>query len=158
MKIFQIEHHRCHWDATPVHPTIEDTVGVYAPEVVFVEAPDYVFEGWGYDETQDGDERFVKPIAPEGWMYNDETGAFDKIEREIDIDSPDAPITDAQFADMLREAGLLEPEPAPEPEPEPEQTDPEQPENPEEPEQPGAEPEPEQPEMSEPTTEEEEIV
>lgn len=79
MKIFQIENNRCHWDATPIHPTIADTVGKYAPEVVFVEAPDYVFEGWGYDSTESGEERFIKPLPPDGWTYNEHTGAFEQI-------------------------------------------------------------------------------
>lgn len=91
MKIFQIFNHFCHFDATPIHPTLADTVGKYAPDIYFVEAPDYVFEGWGFDETAEGDERFIKPTPPEGWYYDDETGAFKEI-------NP--------------------PEPAPEPEPE----------------------------------------
>ena len=76
MKVFQIVNGFCHYDATRVHPTIEGTVGKYAPNIVFVETPDYVFEGWGYDETKDGDERFIKPIAPDGWTYDDASGTF----------------------------------------------------------------------------------
>lgn len=108
MKIFQIEYHRCHWDATPVHPTLADTVGVYAPDIVFVEAPDYVFEGWGYDETQEGDARFIKPVPPEGWTYNDETGAFEKVETPKEPETDGESITDAEFAGMMRAAGLIE--------------------------------------------------
>ena len=76
MKIFQIKDGFCHYDATPVHPTLISTVGKYAPNIVFVEAPDYVFESWGYDETKEGDERFIKPIPPEGWLYDDATGTY----------------------------------------------------------------------------------
>ncbi len=76
MKIFQVMNGFCHWDATPVHPTLESTVGMYSPDIVFVEAPDFVFEGWGYDAEQEGDARFIKPIPPEGWGYDDETGSF----------------------------------------------------------------------------------
>lgn len=79
MKIFQILSGFCHYDATPVHPTLADTVGKYAPDIVFVEAPDYVFEGWGFDETKEGDARFIKPTAPEGWYYDDATGQFKQI-------------------------------------------------------------------------------
>ena len=79
MKVFQILGNLCHYDATPIHSTLEDTVGKYAPDIVFVEAPDYVFEGWGYDETKEGDARFLKPTAPEGWYYDDVTGQFKQI-------------------------------------------------------------------------------
>lgn len=76
MKIVQIENGFVHWDATPVVPDLDWAATHYAPNIVFVEAPDYVFEGWAYDEDKEGNERFVKPIPPEGWLYNDETGAF----------------------------------------------------------------------------------
>lgn len=76
MKVFQVTNGICHWDATPVHPTLDSTAGRYAPDIMFVEAPDYVFEGWGYDEAAEGDARFIKPTPPEGWAYDDETGSF----------------------------------------------------------------------------------
>lgn len=79
MKIMQILNGMCHYDVTPIHPTLADTVGKYAPNIVFVEAPDFVFENWGYDETKTGDERFIKPTPPEGWYYDDETGSFKPI-------------------------------------------------------------------------------
>ena len=76
MKIFQVFMGFCHWDATRTHPTLESTEGLYAPDIVFVEAPDYVFEGWGYDEDAEGDARFVQPTPPEGWLYDPKTGTF----------------------------------------------------------------------------------
>lgn len=76
MKIFQILNNMCHWDATRMHPTLESTVGKYAPNIVFVEAPDYVFESWGYDESAEGDERFIQPTPPDGWLYDEATGTF----------------------------------------------------------------------------------
>lgn len=79
MKIFQILDDICYYDATPIHPTLESTVGKYPPDVTFVEAPDYVFENWGFDESKSGDERFIKPTPPEGWYYDDETGSFKPI-------------------------------------------------------------------------------
>ena len=36
-----------------------------------MEAPDNVFEGWGY---LDGE--FIKPTPPEGWLYDEATGCF----------------------------------------------------------------------------------
>ena len=94
MKVFQIFTSRntdelfCHWDATPKFPTLESTVGHFAPSMLFVEAPDYVFEGWGFDPDAEGDARFVQPALPEPsewttesgelrkWMYDTATGTF----------------------------------------------------------------------------------
>ena len=45
MKVFQIMNDKCHWDASRVHSSLAETVGRYAPNIVFVEAPDYVHEG-----------------------------------------------------------------------------------------------------------------
>ena len=76
MKIFQIFMGFCHWEATKTFPTIESTVGKFTPETLFVEAPDFVFEGWGYDPEAEGDSRFIRPTPPDGWLYDDETGTF----------------------------------------------------------------------------------
>ena len=95
MKIFQIVSNVCYWDATAVHPTLADTVGKYPSDIVFVEAPDYVFEGWGYDSTKVGYDRFIQPTPPEGWKYNTETGGFELInppEPEVNTN----PITELQ--------------------------------------------------------------
>lgn len=71
MKVFQIEANVCYWDATRQFPTKESTIGYFPPELLFVEAPDHVFEGWGYV-----DGNFIKPTAPEGWLYDETTGTF----------------------------------------------------------------------------------
>lgn len=70
-KIFQIEANVCYWDATRQFPTLESTVGYFPPAVQFVEAPDYVFEGWGYVNGE-----FIKPTPPDGWLYNEQNGTF----------------------------------------------------------------------------------
>lgn len=103
MKIFQIYGGICYYDATAVHPTLESTVGKYPPDVIFVEAPDYVFENWGYDETKVGYERFIQPTPPEGWKYNTETGGFELInppEPEVNTN----PITELQTQNKQLEA------------------------------------------------------
>lgn len=74
MKIFQIFNGDLYWE-TPYN-SLEETKGKYPADVVFVEAPDYVFESWGYDENQDGEARFIKPTAPEGWVYDESNGTF----------------------------------------------------------------------------------
>ena len=71
MKIMQIVEGVCHWDATNVFPTVESAIGRVSPDIVLVEAPDYVFEGWGYI-----DGKFVEPTPPEGWKYKKENGTF----------------------------------------------------------------------------------
>lgn len=73
MKIFQIFNGFCHWH-TPFK-SLEETKG-FPKDCIFVEAPDYVQEQWGFDETKEGDERFIHPEPPEGWAYDDETGTF----------------------------------------------------------------------------------
>lgn len=78
MKIFQISNGFCYWDASRVVSSLEEASQRFAPDIEFVEAPDYVREGWGYDVLADGDARFVKPIPPDGWLYDDESGTFYK--------------------------------------------------------------------------------
>ena len=79
-KVFQIINSMCSWQ-TPYH-SIKETVGRYPADVKFVEAPDYVYEGWGYMEEDKegnpitGEERFIQPEAPEGWIYDIDTGTF----------------------------------------------------------------------------------
>lgn len=76
MKIFQIVNSLCWWDATATVKTIEQAHEMFSPDCLFVEAPDYVFEGWGYDEHAEGDERFIRPETPEGYEYDERTGTF----------------------------------------------------------------------------------
>lgn len=76
MKVFQILDGFCHWDATLAHGTAEEARKLFAPDIIFEDAPDYVFEGWGYDDSKEGDERFLKPIPPEGWLYDETNGTF----------------------------------------------------------------------------------
>ena len=35
-----------------------------------------MFEGWGYNPEAEGEARFIKPIPPEGWLYDETTGTF----------------------------------------------------------------------------------
>ena len=77
MKVFQVLQGFCHWDATSVHPTLDSIApDQYHTNIEFVEAPNYVFEGWGYDETVEKDARFIEPTPPEGWLYDGGTGTF----------------------------------------------------------------------------------
>lgn len=71
MKIVQIVGNFVHWDATRDFPTLASTEGKFAPDIKFVEAPDNVFEGWGYVDGE-----FIQPTPPEGWLYDEATGTF----------------------------------------------------------------------------------
>lgn len=76
MKVFQIVGGFCHYDATQLYRSAAEAAKHYSRDVVWVDAPDRVFEGWGYDESKEGDERFIRPKAPEGWLYDPDTGTF----------------------------------------------------------------------------------
>lgn len=76
MKVFQIIDGFCHWDASSVLRRAADAVGRFPESDLFVDAPDCVFEGWGFDSSLEGDARFVQPIPPEGWLYDEGTGTF----------------------------------------------------------------------------------
>lgn len=108
MKIFQIVDGICYYDATPVHPTLADTTGKYPPDVLFIEAPDYVFENWGYDKTKEGDDRFIKPTPPDGWYYDDETGSFKEINPPEPEPEPDTAQTILADATAAYEEGVNE--------------------------------------------------
>ena len=73
MKKFQIVNGFCYKDITGMAKKVNLSD---FPALVWIEAPDYVFEGWGYDPTKEESERFLKPVPPEGWLYDDGTGAF----------------------------------------------------------------------------------
>lgn len=75
MKIFQV-HNICHWNATLQCPALESILDLYMPDIKFVEAPDYVREGWGFNPSAEGDARFIEPTPPSGWRYDRDTGTF----------------------------------------------------------------------------------
>ena len=76
MKIFLVFTNLCYNDLTKQYKTIEFAKEHFPPDTLLVEAPDYVFENWGYDETKTGDERFIKPTVEEGYTYDDVTGTI----------------------------------------------------------------------------------
>lgn len=74
MKVFQILSGVCYSDVTSQFPNKESTKDKFTPETVFVEAPDYVFTGWGYIDGE-----FIQPTPPEGFLYDVNTGTFYRI-------------------------------------------------------------------------------
>ena len=104
MKVFHIVGGWCHWDATAQFPSVASTVGRFPPSDLFVEAPDHVFEGWGYDGTQEGDARFIKPTPPEGWLYDDATGTF----YPADGEKPKPPTQSGDISELTAKVASLE--------------------------------------------------
>ena len=76
MKVFQIIDGFCHWDASAVLRRAADAAGRFEDGMIFADAPDYVYEGWGFDDTLEGDARFIQPTPPEGWLYDPASGTF----------------------------------------------------------------------------------
>lgn len=109
MKIFQIVGGFCHYDATRLYSNAAEAAKHYSPETVWVDAPGYVFEGWGYDETKEGDERFIQPQASEGWLYDPDTGTF-YPEGELPLSKQPTPEDDisAMLVDHELRLALLE--------------------------------------------------
>lgn len=88
MKVFQIIDGFCHWDASTVLRRAADAADRFEDGMIFADAPDYVYEGWGFDGTLDGDDRFIQPVAPEGWLYDPASGTF----YEVGTNPPSQPI------------------------------------------------------------------
>lgn len=64
MKVFQIFDGICYCDYSHNYRSAAEAAKYYSPQTVFVDAPDYVDVGWGFDGTKEGDERFIEPPAP----------------------------------------------------------------------------------------------
>ena len=104
MKVFQIVSGFCHYDATRKHQNAADAAKHYSPDTVWVDAPDYVFEGWCYDETKEGDERFIQPQPPEGWLYDPDSGTF---YQEGDIPPSKQPTPEERIALQIANANAV---------------------------------------------------
>ena len=75
-KLFYIKDGICFNDLTMLYTSLEQAKSYYSMGCTIVEAPDYVFEGWGFNPLEEGDKRFVKPETPEGFIYDERTGTF----------------------------------------------------------------------------------
>lgn len=112
MKVFQIVGGFCYYDATNSYPNAGEAASHYSPDTLWVDAPDYVFEGWGYDETKEGGERFIQPQAPEGWLYDPNTGTFYQegelppVKQPTEADDVNAMLVDHELRLSLLEIGL----------------------------------------------------
>lgn len=79
-KIFQVVDNECRWHMP--FTSLAEVMKIYPKGLTFIEAPDFVFEGWGYKEEDEdgnkllGNDRFIKPVPPEGQYYDDDLGDF----------------------------------------------------------------------------------
>lgn len=107
MKILEIKNSVCFSDLTRAS-LYHDLSKI--PNLLYVEAPDYVFPGWGYDCEKNGDERFIKPVAPEGWGYDDNSGTFYPLNPSEPEPTPqedtDAMLVDHEYRITLLELGV----------------------------------------------------
>lgn len=79
-KVFLIVDNHCQREY-PEYENAYDASKNFAPNMLFVDAPDYVWPGWGFDPDKEDDERFVRPELEEGWIY-DENGMPYNVEEE----------------------------------------------------------------------------
>ena len=107
MKVFQIVGNICFKDITRLynHHDLSKITALH-----YEIAPDHVFANWGFDPDKEGDERFVKPIPPEGFIYNEENGCFepenpDPIEPSAEDDLSSL-LVDQEYRLTLLELGL----------------------------------------------------
>ena len=69
-KIFEIVNDRVHKEY-PQYDTVSEAYDHYSRDLTFVEAPDNVWVGFGFDSSKVGDERFIRPELSEGWVYDE---------------------------------------------------------------------------------------
>ena len=72
MKVFEIVNGVC-FKEYPEYSSASEASKNYAPNIQFVDAPDNVWTGYGFDPTKAGDSRFIRPELSDGWVY-DENG------------------------------------------------------------------------------------
>ena len=87
MKVFYIQDGFC-FHHHPEYSSAAEASQYFHPSFLFVDAPDYVFEGWGYDAEAEGDAKFIKPTPPDGWLYDDGTGTFYKEGTQAPSEKP----------------------------------------------------------------------
>lgn len=80
MKIMEILDNRCHHEYTEFSSMEEARLAYPEGTIDLVEAPDNVWEGYGYDPSQEGDARFIRPPLNEGWDYDDQGHPYDVLE------------------------------------------------------------------------------
>lgn len=87
VKIFEVSSKKqaVIFDLSSTFKNFDEARAHFAPNIEIAEAPDYVFIGWTYDPTKEGDARFIQPTVQEGWVYDVATGTvYDPEELRLD--------------------------------------------------------------------------
>ena len=74
MKLFQIDGKYVGHEYTNKYKSLAEVRSHFASNIRIEEAPDHVFSGWGFDDTKQGDDRFIQPTPGDGQAYNPDTG------------------------------------------------------------------------------------
>ena len=74
MKVVQIHNGQVYHDLSYKYSSAVEASKFYSSEILIVDAPNYVFPGWGYNPSLDGDNKFIKPTVPEDMKYDEQTG------------------------------------------------------------------------------------
>lgn len=88
MKVLQVVNGVCTW--LTEFASVAETVGKYPSDCLFVEAPDYVHEGWAYKEYDEdgnavaGEDRFIPPTPDVGFFYDENSGTMRPQEEYAD--------------------------------------------------------------------------
>lgn len=69
-KVVEIVNGRVHREY-PRFKTSEEAYTVFARNLLFVDAPNNVHVGFGFDPDRQGDNRFIRPLLSEGWEYDE---------------------------------------------------------------------------------------
>lgn len=71
MKVVEILDNRVHREY-PEFGSASEAYSVHTHELTFVDAPNWVMSGFGFDPSKKGDERFIRPELSEGWIWDED--------------------------------------------------------------------------------------
>lgn len=97
-KVFDVVDGRLYHHYTE-YSSAEETIGLYADNIVFVDAPDWCYGGCYYFPDKEGDARFAEP-PPEPLQLDENGNPYDpesyrRVEREQLISQADADLFEA---------------------------------------------------------------
>ena len=71
MKVMEILNGVCHREY-PEYKDATEARKFFSDSIHFVDAPNWVWPGYGYNPNNFGDKRFLRPELGEGWVYDDD--------------------------------------------------------------------------------------
>lgn len=70
-KVVEILYGRVH-KIYPQYDSKDEAYGHFSNSIHFEDAPDNIWEGFGFDPSKEGDERFTRPPLSDGWAYDED--------------------------------------------------------------------------------------